>query len=80
MTMEAYEPASGWNLPPGCFPGDRGAPWNPPEPGDGRTCSECAFFARRGDDGVCAQRPMEGEGHELFLAGADDDACDAFMQ
>ena len=39
--MSDYEPASGWNLPPGCFEGDPAAPWNEPRPWVGRTCGEC---------------------------------------
>ena len=42
MVMSDYEPASGWNLPPGCFEGDPHAPWNEPEPWVGRRCGECA--------------------------------------
>lgn len=34
--MSDYEPASGWNLPPGCFEGDPNAPWNAPDPWEGR--------------------------------------------
>lgn len=39
--MGDYEPASGFNLPPGCFEGDAGAPWNGPDPWIGHTCGEC---------------------------------------
>ena len=41
MAMSDYEPASGWNLPPGCFEGDPRAPWNVPDPWEGRSCGEC---------------------------------------
>lgn len=41
MPMSDYEPASGWNLPPGCFEGDPMAPWNAPDPWEGRKCGEC---------------------------------------
>ena len=39
--MSGYEPSSGWNLPPGCFESDPRAPWNRPDPWEGRTCREC---------------------------------------
>lgn len=35
--MSGYEPSSGWNLPPGCFESDPRAPWNRPDPWEGRT-------------------------------------------
>lgn len=68
------------NYPPGTWDADPRAPWNPPDPWDGRTCSECAFFARLDGSGVCAQEPMEGAGHELHRAGGRDAACEAFME
>ena len=41
--MNGYEPASGWNLPPGCFEADvdraMGAPWPPA----GATCGTCCY-------------------------------------
>lgn len=39
--MSDCEPASGFNLPPGCFEGDADAPWNEPDPWVGRKCIEC---------------------------------------
>ena len=44
--MSDYEPASGFNLPPGCFEGDPRAPWNEPDPWEGKTCRECANLKR----------------------------------
>lgn len=41
MAMSDYEPASGFNLPPGCFEGDPHAPWNEPDPWVGHKCGEC---------------------------------------
>lgn len=41
MAMSDYEPASGFNLPPGCFEGDPHAPWNEQDPWVGRKCGEC---------------------------------------
>ena len=41
MVMSDYEPASGFNLPPGCFEGDPHAPWNEPDPWVDRKCGEC---------------------------------------
>lgn len=43
--MSGYEPASGYNLPPGCFGGDPRAPWNAPDPWAGRICGECRHCA-----------------------------------
>lgn len=44
--MSDYEPASGWNLPPGCFEDDPAAPWNEPDPWVGRKCIECDHCER----------------------------------
>lgn len=45
------EPESGYNLPPGCFEGDPGAPWNREEP---RTCGECSHLLEGCCDyGIC---------------------------
>lgn len=41
MAYVTNEPASGWNLPPGCFEGDPNAPWNQPDPWVGHKCAEC---------------------------------------
>lgn len=62
--MSGYEPASGYNLPPGCMEGDPRAPWNQPDPPEGRTCGECTHCAAvRLLDGsrasVCAYDPSE---------------------
>lgn len=48
VSMGGYEPACGFNLPPGCFEGDPRAPWNAPEPWVGRTCGECRHCAECG--------------------------------
>lgn len=78
MPMSDYEPASGWNLPPGCFEDDPRAPWNEPDPWVGRTCGECEHC--RG----CAL----GDGSFVMVCAADigcleevcpdDDACEGF--
>ena len=39
MTSD-YEPASGWNLPPGRFENDPRAPWNEHDPRVGHACGE----------------------------------------
>ena len=64
MTMADYEPASGWNLPAGCFETDLDAPWNQPDPWVGRKCGECTHCATvKLPDGskinVCAYDPSD---------------------
>ena len=78
MPMGDYEPASGWNLPPGCFEGDPRAPWNQPDPWEGRKCGECRFCSRcRLLDGtevkVCAC-----DGCDLEEIEPDAPACEGF--
>ncbi len=78
MAMSDYEPASGWNLPPGCFEGDPSAPWNQPDPWEGRKCDECRFCSRcRLLDGtevkVCAS-----DGCDLEEIEPDAPACEGF--
>lgn len=41
MAVSDYEPASGFNLPPGCFEDDPCAPWNESDPWVGHTCGDC---------------------------------------
>lgn len=43
--MADYEPACGFNLPAGCSEGDPRAPWNQPDPWEGRTCGDCRHCA-----------------------------------
>lgn len=78
MPMSDYEPASGWNLPPGCFEGDPRAPWNQPDPWEGRKCGECRFcsFCRLLDGTevkVCAS-----DGCDLEEIEPDAPACEGF--
>lgn len=78
MAMSDYEPASGWNLPPGCFEDDPRAPWNAPDPWEGRKCGECRFCSRcRLLDGtevkVCASDVCDLEEIE-----PDAPACEGF--
>lgn len=78
MAMSDYEPASGWNLPPGCFEGDPRAPWNQPDPWEGRKCGECRFCSCcRLLDGtevkVCAS-----DGCDLEEIEPDAPACEGF--
>ena len=74
MPMSDYEPASGWNLPPGCFTG----PWDAPDPWVGKTCRDCDHRAcvdmRDGSDlWVCLADPASPVEIEL-----DDEACEGF--
>lgn len=76
--MSQYEPPSGWNLPPGCFEDDPRAPWNAPDPWEGRKCGECRFCSRcRLLDGtevkVCAS-----DGCDLEETEPDAPACEGF--
>lgn len=59
--MSGHEPPSGWNLPPGCFEGDRDAPWNAPEP---RTCGMCEHLL----EGCCDYGTCDLEFREAFEA------------
>lgn len=79
MPMSDYEPASGFNLPPGCFEDDPRAPWNEPDPWEGKTCRECGNLRRvRMQDGsegpfVCNEDP-----YDLFEVDPEADACEGF--
>lgn len=73
-----YEPASGWNLPPGCTEGDPRAPWNEADPSEGRTCGECALcrpcaMLGGGDASVCE----DGSG-DLWEVDPRTPACGDF--
>lgn len=57
----SFEPSSGYNLPPGCFEGEPGAPWNREEP---RTCGECSHLL----EGCCDYGICELEFEEAFSA------------
>lgn len=67
--MSGYEPSSGWNLPPGCFESDPRAPWNRPDPWEGRTCRECRF---------CARDAMTGGGPDVEAVDETSEACECF--
>ena len=74
--MSGYEPSSEWNLPPGCFESDPRAPWNRPDPWEGRTCRECRFYGHvqgAGGEAVCACDAMTGGGPDVdaTLAAAE---------
>lgn len=60
MPMSDYEPASGYNLPPGCFEDD--PHFNQP---DGRTCGECQHCL----EGCCDYGICEVEFEEAFDSG-----------
>lgn len=66
MSMAYYEPACGRNLPPGCFEGDPRAPWNAPDPWEGRTCGECRF---------CKEAAMRG-GAKATVCACDIDGIE----
>lgn len=78
MPMSDYEPASGYNLPPGCFEGDPRAPWNQPDPWEGRLCGECRH--------CCDCRMLDGtkakvctcDGCDLEEIDPDAPACEGF--
>lgn len=53
------EPASGWNLPPGCFESDPRAPWNEE---DHKTCGDCSHLL----EGCCDFGICELEFEEAF--------------
>lgn len=81
MHVSGYEPSSGWNLPPGCFESDPRAPWNRPDPWEGRTCRECRFCGRvQGASGeaVCACDAMTGGGPDVEAVDETSEACECF--
>lgn len=78
MPMSAYEPGSGWNLPPGCREGDPSAPWNGRDPWEGMTCGGCARCARcRLLDGGSVMVCATGSG-DLEEIDPDAPACEGF--
>lgn len=78
MPMSDYEPASGWNLPPGCFEGDPRAPWNQPDPWEGRKCGECRFCSLcRLLDGT-EVKVCTSDGCDLEEIEPDAPACEGF--
>lgn len=83
MSMADYEPASGWNLPPGCFEGDPRAPWNQPDPWEGHECAECRFFCVLPDEPrrtVCLFLAMEEGEAAVCEVGDGDAACESFEE
>lgn len=77
--MNGYEPASGWNLPPGCFEDDPRAPWNAPDPWEGRTCGECHYckplvMLDGARPSVCAM----DENDDVYEVEPNDPACEGF--
>lgn len=81
MHVSGCEPSSGWNLPPGCFESDPRAPWNRPDPWEGRTCRECRFCGRvqgAGGEAVCACDAMTGGGPDVEAVDETSEACECF--
>lgn len=82
--MSGYEPPSGWNLPPGCFESDPRAPWNAPNPWEGRECRECRFFGSVSGGPltatICAYDAMTGEGPDVEAVAGYDGACECFEE
>lgn len=81
MHVSGYEPSSGWNLPPGCFESDPRAPWNTPDPWEGRTCRECRFCGHvqgAGGEAVCTCDAMTGGGPDVEAVDETSEACECF--
>ncbi|NGM17735.1 hypothetical protein GMI70_06985 [Eggerthellaceae bacterium zg-893] len=79
--MSGFEPECGWNLPPGCFEGDPNAPWNAPDPLEGRKCGDCRYFGQlpiRHEGGVCLFEAMDENVAAVSLADGRGCACEAF--
>ena len=78
--MSDYEPASGWNLPPGCFEGDPNAPWNAPDPWEDRKCGAC----RHGSDcrmlDKTTAKVCTCDGCDLEEIDPDGPACEGFEE
>lgn len=78
--MSQYEPPSGWNLPPGCFDDDPRAPWNAPDPWEGRKCGECCFCSRcRLLDGT-EVKVCTSDGCDLEEIEPDAPACEDYQE
>lgn len=78
MSMSDYEPASGWNLPPGCFEGDPRDPWNQPDPWVGRRCGECEHCRRCSLSGGGSTSVCAADLDCLEEIDPEDEACEGF--
>ena len=69
---------SGYNLPDGVSDGAGTAPWNQPEPWEGRTCGECRHsHACHMSCGIALVCHIPGD-DELYEVDARDPACESF--
>lgn len=81
MPMSDYEPASGWNLPPGCFEDDPRAPWNQPDPWEGRTCGECRHCRTCKMLDISEVHVCTMDGYDdLYEIEPEDPACEGFEE
>lgn len=78
--MSDYEPASGWNLPPGCFEGDPDAPWNAPDPWEGRKCGECRHCSDCRMLDKTTAKVCACDGCDLEEIAPDSPACEGFEE
>lgn len=77
---DRYDPASGWNLPPGCFEDDPGAPWNAPDPWEGRTCGECRSCCGLTLLDGAEAKACTSDGCVLVEVDPDAPACEGFEE
>ena len=70
------------NYPPGTWEGDPRAPWNEPDPWEGRTCGECRFGSYSSDRSifVCTFQVLEHGSGEVELIEPEAAACEAFEE
>jgi hypothetical protein len=67
----------GSNYPAGTWEGDTRAPWNQPEPWEGKTCGDCSLQVDFEGTALCLYCPMrEGEA-KVVEVNPDDPACEA---
>lgn len=68
------------NYPAGTWDGDPYAPWNQPEPWEGKTCEDCSLQANLGARTICLYEPMRANIAEISEVEPDDPACEAFEE
>lgn len=69
------------NLPPGTWEGDPAAPWNRPDPWEGRECSECCYcWPTKMLDGSETRCCVYLESNDVYETRPHDPACEAFEE
>jgi hypothetical protein len=66
------------NYPPGTWEGDPRAPWNQPDPWEGRTCGECSLTGKLDCGLVCLYGPLRDNDTAIDVVEPDAEACEGF--